>query len=332
MPASEGDTMTKINIPEVSPTRVSVDLDVNPDGHLANVSCLPGFMSNDYALIYSKVEPPESRAFCARFFGEAGGVVGEDYANCISADGEIFAVDENGNKLSGSTEEKGKERLASLLAQTYDCYVQQLNPNELAQFLWNVDINDIDVAQLSRLMWKYEPLIEETALPVDIDQDSKNLFPPTLGAVTADPTMVDDVAIIWKPELNPIKGILEYCFTFESEVAPPYGNSGEMCIFEDGSIFAPSLGAYPSNEHTRLIQNIGNALNGYFASSTTFAQDLVNNAATMSTPAEAAPKEETIEEQEGIVSIFVKDIMKSQREAFELCPEDPINCGYTWNF
>lgn len=337
--------MSKIKIPEVSPVRVPVDIDVNPDGHLANVTCLPEFMSNDYALIYSTASSTENRSFCATFFAETKGVIGDGYTNCITADGKL-TTDKDGNLLSGAAEELGKERLASLLAQAYDCYVQQKEPNELTQFLWNVPFStstngmqeilwntnsSSDTNSLSQLMWKYEPLIKTTALPLDIDQDSQQIFPPTAGTVSADPKMVDDFVFIYEPEIDLNTGLLIYCFQFESELfgspygAGAYGYRPTVCLSEGGDVFVSDwLSNHP--KEARIMQNIGNVLNAYFSSSSDFAQEIVANEKELTMPEKPAPKEDLIEGQSAF-SQFLNEMAKQTRETAEHCRENPWSCG-----
>lgn len=297
---------------------VPVDLDVQKE-NLPNVGCSAAVMSNDKAHITNRSVDGET-ALCVRFFDEGGGVAGSGYENCVVADGRVVSIDIDGKALSGASDEKGKERIVSLVAQAYDCYVQSRSGNELAQYLMT-NADDISPLELSRLMWKYQPYFNDWRfLPVDVDENKE--FLPSVSYVTVGTGMVNDGIIVEPFEVTE-KG-LRFCFDFESEVKAPYGGGAWMCINEEGGIETEDglgQGGY-EERYVRGLQNIGMALAAYFSEPSDFAVSIVEGAKEMTVPEASVPKQDSIEE-----ASFIDLLIKSNLERSENCRDVWLGCA-----
>ena len=283
---------------------VSIDMDVNPDGHLASVTCVPDFMSNDRAILNSRHIEGAGNAYCVRFQNEAGGVFGDAYETCISENGNLFSMDKNQNILAPAWTGEGKKRIVTILAQTYDC-------NELNRHL-------LDFVRKS-----LSQTIHRTVLPVDIDQDDKMEFPPTVGIVTVGAEMVDDLVLIGEPIMMDGKQALP--LTFFSELPPPYGDESSVFIITGAELlfaellFVDGYGTpyTPDTDMTRFWENLGNILNGYFSRPSDFAASLVSEADKIAMPEKKVLKADSAEEQKKSALQVFKESMQRGMEASE---------------
>lgn len=300
-------------------TEIGMDYDSNPEGHLPSASCLPKEVSNDRAYIETKkIKIYNENALCAEFVSEVGGVISEKYTNCVTESGSIISIDKDGDRYSGYSTPEGRERLASVIAQTYDCYLQETEPNELARYLWE-NPSKIDAQKLSSLMRKYHPAIIETTLSVDIDQDAAGWYLPTVGAVTADPRMADDYIRLIPQETS---NGLSICFMFDSELPEPYGNWSESCLLEDGGVAVyGESGANSIDNQERMLINMGTIINAYFSGTSKLSQEIVRGEKWLRSPKSTVSKDDQIEKL-GLWDRF----KKSQEEFATNCLENPQAC------
>lgn len=306
-------------IPKVHTTDVPVDIDLNSDGHLANVSCVPAKFSNDTALVSNEMIDGTD-AFCVSFNAETNGVLGSLFKNCITADGKLISVGPSGYKFSPAMSEEGKTRMATLIAQSYDCYRLHTEQTPLAAQMRDVALrgNTADIGALSAAMRDSAPLIMLGIIPVDIDQSGA--YPPAVGAVTAAASMVNDYIIINEPGLEENSGMLQFCMEMDSELKAPYGEGACVCMLENGEVSVESSTTVDFNK-ARLIENMATAFNQYFNGSSDFAQEVVAKASLIEMPERTVAKSDAIEEQG-----FWDLVIGTWSRQAEACADSPFAC------
>lgn len=296
-----GPAFPEIQNLRVPRTEVGMDYDANVDGHMPNASCLPKTMSNDRAFIETRRVGSEN-ALCIQPNSEVGGVLDKRYLNCLTESGNLVALDSQNQQqqLSGARTPAGRERLAAVLAQTYDCYVLQERPPELVRQLWNRKSSPESFAPAFRQAHALLAKRGSATLPADIDQDPERKFPPTVGIVTVAAGMTDDTVTLLPVAL---KGKPAICAKFTSEVAEPYGNGKvaqgaarqAICLMEDGALRV-DFSAVPFDE-ARMRQNLGNAVAMAFSGPSDVSRRIVAGAKSLRAPAEQVKRGEAVEER-----------------------------------
>jgi hypothetical protein len=193
--------------------------------------------------------------------------------------------------------------MASLIAQSYDCYRLAEVQAPLAKVIMESASYEgwTDIGSLSNAMLDSAPFVTFGIVPVDIDQSGA--FPPSVGTVTAARATTDDMVFIDDPVIDESTGLLGLCMEMESELSVPYGEGVRVCLFENGEVTTDNPDPVTFDK-TRLVQNMATVLNQYFMGSSRFAEDVVAKAASLTTPTQPVEKKATVEEQ-GIMDIII---------------------------